>query len=418
MTARCCAGQGKPLRKAAAAALAVLLLAARPFPSSAEGNPLVCVMTAEDAGNGYEYLVQGIGTFTVNCQDGETVPILVYEAYDGCRAVLYRDGREVESDGLVYDPGLYELRIYRDGAEDGDYGSFHAAVKNEYSSLETGKAPELEEVRNPVLALSWDAGRKVFRYTFPDGVWFETNIPAGGWSRSAARITADDSLHIYQIYKDGEVEGIGNGTAFNETGGYELILRDNELGSRGTAAYYAVMSFRLYKDETLCLSRVNSPMGLKLVSVKRDGESEAVEDADSIQLEKDGRYELEYADGTGTVCWRMEFVRDTTPPQLRFSVPVDEGPVREDVSFAPSELDARVRLERNGSETTASLNIIRVNGNYHMEVSDRAGNCREYDFTVEKRTRIDIRTAVLTLAAAALLLAGGMAYWRRSMRVR
>lgn len=387
-------------------------------PSFAAGRPLTCVMTAEDAGNGYEYLAEGIGTFTVNCQENEVVPIFVFEAYDGCYAALYQEDRKIESDGLVYEPGRYELRIYGNEALDGDYGSFYVTVENEYNELEPEELQDLTEVKNPGLELSRDADRNVFRYTFPDGVWFETNVPLGGWSRSSVRIATDEKLHVYQIYHDGEVAGIGDELEFNEVGGYEIILRDNELGSRGGTAYYAVMTFRLYKNETISLSRVNTPMGLTLVSARKDDERIAVTDADCIQLTQDGRYVLEYADPAGVICWRMEFVRDTTPPKLRFNVPMNGEPVREDVAFSPSELDADIYLERNHSEVEASLNIIRVNGRYHMEISDPAGNRRDYDFTVDKAADIDPAAVLAVILVFLLLLAGGFAYWRRSMRVR
>ena len=401
-----------------AAALTVLCAALYAVPSYAEGQPLDCVMTAEDAGNGYEYEVEGVGSFTVNCKENEVVAIFVFEAYDGCYAALYQDGRKLESDGLVYEPGRYELRIYGNEALDGDYGSFYVTVENQYNEMEPEETADLTEIENPALELRWDADRNVFCYTFPDGVWFETNVPLGGWSRGAVQITTDDKLHVYQVYRDGEIVGIGDELDFNEVGGYEIILRDNELGSRGDTAYRAVMTFRLYKNETICLSRVNTPMGLKLVSARMDGERLETADTDSIQLTRDGRYVLQYADSTDTVCWSMEFVRDTTPPMLRFNVPMNGEPIREDVAFSPSELGASIYLERNRSEVTASLNIIRVNGRYHMEVSDPAGNMRSYDFTVAKSADINIRGVIVVALAVLALLAGGFVYWRRSMRVR
>ena len=103
---------------------------------------------------------------------------------------------------------------------------------------------------------------------------------------------------------------------------------------------------------------------------------------------------------------------------LRFNVPMDGEPIREDVAFSPSELGADIYLERNNSEVTASLNIIRINGRYHMEVSDPAGNMRSYDFTVTKSADIDIRSVIVIVLALLALLAGGFVYWRRSMRVR
>ncbi len=44
----------------------------------AEGTPIPCIMTGEDVGNGYEYTVPSIGSFTINGMEGETFQAAVF----------------------------------------------------------------------------------------------------------------------------------------------------------------------------------------------------------------------------------------------------------------------------------------------------------------------------------------------------
>ena len=81
-------------------------------PSKADPIELECVLTAEDVGNGYEYTIPGIGTFTVNGRDGETLSAAVFSLEDGCEAELFRDGYEADfNDGVILENGSYERRI-------------------------------------------------------------------------------------------------------------------------------------------------------------------------------------------------------------------------------------------------------------------------------------------------------------------
>ncbi len=397
---------------------AILLAAAFQTTVWAAGSPIGCVMTEEDVGNGYLYTVPGIGTFSVNCQEQETVAVAVFDVGEGGYPVYLKDGQEIVYDGMLYESGEYEFRLYGNEEREGDYGSFRFTIENTLTSgLEEGETRTLTEVRDPELTLSYDETTGMFRYTLPDGVYFDTNIPIGGWYRGQARLQTSEGLNIYQTYLDGESLGYLSDLSFNRVGSYEIVLRDNELGSRGDISYRLSLAFHLYVDETMNLTHINTPMGLRLSRVLWNGEEVPPESPDYFRAVRDGSYRLEYTDGRGVSCWSMEFKRDTTPPFIRFTPPLTEETLQEYVSFSPSEVTATVRIERNQEEVAASLNQIRVNGRYHMEITDTAGNMRDYDFSIRKLEELDPHMWIIILCVLLALAAAGAVYWRRSMRV-
>ena len=75
-----------------------------------------CVMVQEDVGNGYRYEAPGIGGFSINGQNGETLSAAVISLDPGLEVQILRDGYEASfSDGVILDNGSYEMRIFRKG---------------------------------------------------------------------------------------------------------------------------------------------------------------------------------------------------------------------------------------------------------------------------------------------------------------
>ncbi len=399
----------------------------------AAGTAIPCIMTAEDVGNGYEYTVAGIGKFSVNGLEGETLSAAAFTAERDCAMVFYKDGSLAEVDGgMVLDPGAYEMRLYRasDTEQKGDYGSFLFAIDNDYAATLERMDPEnLVVVENPALELTVEEpsllqgqqGGRRFRYMLPSGESFVMNVPQGGWSRGEVKLETSPGLNVYMVRLDGEPLDFSDGMTFNQTGSYEILVRDNELGTSGNVSYSVTICFTLYVSKTMNISHINAPMGLRLAAAYRDGveasSQEGIIGSDFIHLEADGSWVLEFADPAGNVVWDMELERDATAPYLRFSQETDGKTLAEAVSFTPSEVDAQIHIYRNGERAVASKNQIAVNGVYHIEVMDGAGNVRDYDFSVGirhtlKDKKLVIIPVVLLLAAGAVLL-----YWRKNIQV-
>lgn len=406
-------------KKALALLGGIALAFIQPRAVLAEGRPLACVMTEEDAGNGYEYTVPGIGSFTVNDMEGSTFQAAVFDMGEGCFPVLYRDDLEAGfEDRIVLDPGSYELRIYGNANHDGNYGLFRFTVENNYAENLTSVAGqgEVRVVEDPPLTVSYRPWEGVFRYTFPDGEYFDTNVPVGGWFRGRLHISVSDGLLALSVRRDGEPVDFTDGLDFGQAGSYEVVMRDNLLGTGGEASYRVAAGFHLYVSETMNISLVSAPQGLVLDTALLDG-NPLDTGKDFLHMGRDGRYSLLFADSQGQRCWAMEFVRDTKAPAAEFDRYADGGLLTDPVSFGLSEPMAKVRIWRNREEVQASSRKIAVNGVYHMEVSDEAGNVRDYDFSVRIRYALWNKNLFIIPFLFLLLAGAGFAYWRRNMRV-
>lgn len=278
---------------------------------------------------------------------------------------------------------------------------------------------DVDIVENPDLELSYNENTGMFRYTLPDGEYFEMNVPLGGWARTRAYLKTSEGLNVYQIWHDGELVSVGGMNEFLQVGDYEITVMDNEVGMSGSIGYKVSISFHLYLNERLSLTHINVPMGLFLEDAALDGDSlEAVTGRENyLHLEKDGRYVLQFADGEGNRCFQMEFVRDTVPPALYFDCPVDGMLLTEPVTFTPSERQAQIDIWRNLQTAYTSANVIAMRGDYRMEVSDDAGNVRDYEFTLHPDLVIwDKRLLIIPCVALAAVVISFF-YWRRNMRV-
>ena len=293
-------------------------------------------------------------------------------------------------------------------------------MEEELSQLLNGQQyVDVDFVENPDLEMSYIENTGMFRYTLPDGEYFEMNVPLGGWARTRAYLTTSEGLSLYQIWLDGELVSVGGMNEFLQVGDYEIRVLDNELGIKGRTGYKLSISFHLFLNESLNLTHINVPMGLSLESAALDGVSlEGITGRERyLHLEKDGRYVLQFVDGEEKRCFRMEFVRDTVPPALIFNCPVDGMLLTEPVSFTPSERQAQVDIWRNLQTAYASSNQIAMRGAYRMEISDDAGNVRDYEFTLHPDIVVWDKRLLIIPCVALVAAVVSFFYWRRNMRV-
>ncbi len=429
----------------------------------AESTAVESIMTGEDMGNGYQYTVPGIGRFYVNGEEGETLSAAVFSLDGGITPVLYRDGYKADfNDGVILDNGSYELRLYKEGKEDGSYGVFRFAIQNDYQDITDYDKKTLTVVENPELKLTYDGGEGYFLYTLPDGKRFASSIPAGGMGFGQAVLRPGEGLNVYRVLQNGEPVDFSEGLSFARPGSYLVTMRDNELGLDGDVSYRLDVCFRLCAERVMDISHINAPMGFRLASVKKDGKELKGFEKNYIHLTEDGSYELIFVPdeaeagegkkggdkaggdkaggdkaggdkagggkagrdkagggkaGGADIVWKTCFVRDSTAPFLIFSQPADGQVLREELSFMPSEGGCRVRVERNLEEAETPGSRIVQDGRYHMEITDRAGNTRTYDFDMKQGFEIlDRRMLIIPFM---LFAAGGAVciYCRRHMKV-
>ncbi len=377
-----------------------------------------CVLTAEDVGNGYRYEAPGIGGFTINGKEGETLSAAVISLDEGCSAEIFKDGYEADfSDGVILDNGSYEMRLYREGSEEAAYGVFRFTVKNSYGQILERDSENLIQVINPDLELDYSPTTGMFTYTLPDGEYFSSNIPSGGWASIRTQLEVSEDLNVYRVLRDGEPVDFSDGLVFDLPGSYRVTMWDNELGIKGDTSYRIDFCFVLYSPAPRNVSHINAPMGFMVSSVSLDGMAKATDSRDYVQLEEDGNYEILFEDPKGTIRWQMDIERDTSAPALYFTPDIKSGRVSEYVDFTASDRDADIRILWNGQQVEAYSPRLAMDGHYQITITDQAGNSRQYEFTLRKG--FDIRGGYLIIIPVLLLAAAGgiVLYWRRNMRV-
>lgn len=376
-----------------------------------------CVLVAEDVGNGYRYEAPGIGGFTINGREGETLSVGVISLDEGCVAELLKDGYEADfNDGVILENGSYELRIYREGAED-VCGVFRFTVENSYGDMLDYSIENLTQVNNPDMEMTYDPQTGRFTYTLPDGEYICAEVPFGGWSGHQTQVEVSENMNVYRVLKDGEPQDFSGGLVFSLPGSYRITLWDNELGLNGDTSYRVDFCFVLYAPAPKNITHINAPMGFQVRSLLWEGNSVEVKDRSYAQLERDGTYEILFENPEGTVRWQMELERDTTAPALYFSQDVEKGQTSEYVSFTPSEGNADIEILWNGQQVEAYSPRLAMDGRYQLTITDQAGNSRQYEFTLRKG--FEIRSGYLIVIPVLLLAAAGgtIFYWRRNMRV-
>ncbi|MFI3250196.1 MAG: hypothetical protein R3Y07_04470 [Eubacteriales bacterium] len=346
--------------------------------SAAEISP---VLIAEDQGNGYVYLVAGIGSFSVNLTPGETVSAAMFTLDDTVYPVLTRNSTVVPFDtGTIFEPGDYVLTLYGNEGHEGDFAVFPFVVENEYGDLFTGDFSDMELEENAPLVPSYDATKQLFLYTLPDGEIITSTVPRGGDSAENVSITLSKNLRVLKLYCDGKYM-LEDELSFSADGSYRIVLRSNEFGNNGDVSYEVIFEFTI-GNSVVRSAVVSTPDGMSLQSMSVDGVGVGSFTEQAAVLGQDGVYTLNYAVSGTEAIYTRTFLRDTTPPALYFDPPLSDEVMTKEVAFSLSDPKAQVELKRNGSSVFASRNLIAVSGNYVAEISDFHGNTRTYTFAV------------------------------------
>lgn len=399
----------------------MIAIFAVPLLALAAGTEVPLFLVAEDVGNGYRFEAKGIGGFTSNGKAGETVTAAAITVDSGVRAELLKNGEptEFETDSLIIENGEYELFLYSEHDKEGAYyARYDFSVKNEFEGLLQPESHETAVIENPETSVSYNTDREMFEYRLPDGKKFWLSIPAGGMGRVAVRLELSDGVHAYIMEKDGENVLMPENMVFAEAGSYRIKLLTNELGTDGEESYQFMVPFFVLQGGPQNISVVNAPNSFLIQSVTLNGRALISDKKEYVQMKQDGTYVIEFTGKEDpTMFYEIKLLRDTTPPCLLFSVPVDGATLKESLSYTVPEPGTVIELFHNGAAVTASKNIIAQDGVYRMVVTDKAGNSREYNFVMKQGYRVFDYRMVILLAVLLAAGAGLMLYWRRNMRV-
>lgn len=362
--------------------LLLFLAGASAFPETAFARlpDVAAVMAAEDEENGYRYECAGIGGFSTNISPGEKAAAAILTADQGLRWELYQDGvrQEYENGGLIFENGCYEYILYPADASE-PRGVFSFEIQGQYE-IQDGEALFVAD-KNPGFSITYEPEGNGYRHTLPNGESYFMTIPCGAYGVSPVSVEFSDGIAVYQVQKDGKTIFPETPYYFQETGLYQMDCMSS-FGDDGQAGgiYQFTVSFILLPGQVAGRDILFAPVHFSVQSVVRDGRM-AGGSGDYVLLQEDGLYRIVFAfQEDPQVQYTLSVLADNTPPSLVFSSNIYDPDLKAPLEFFCPEPGCSLAVYRNGIRTADTSGIIREGGQYWIQVTDPAGNLREYRF--------------------------------------
>lgn len=200
-----------------------------------------------------------------------------------------------------------------------------------------------------------------------------------------------------------------------EPGSYMVSVRNGGGSVR-------LIDFTIVGDVTNEITQFTVPEGFYISAASRDDEN-VYEGRYTLDMEKEGKYEIEYKCGPTDYVYNLSVVIDRTPPALNFQARLDkEGRVHSAVSFSGLEKTDSVVLLKDGTQVQPLINAdgtgkIVDSGNYIMRVYDAAGNMKEYQFTIMVYFNAGSWVFILAVLAVIAAVAAYVIFKRRSLKI-
>ena len=375
------------------------------------------VLTGGDESSGYKYLIPGVGSFDTNCKLGDSNSFVYVSPGEGLAITKVRkDGSAYNGDdGIYFEDGVYEVYI----GNGIDEAVFSFTVREESDSIMmslSSNSAEVNIVREPDMQLL--GGDGYFRYVLNDGEWIEANVPQGAYTRGNVQLSSSSGLTSISGFRNGEFI-TSEDNCYKQEGSYIITFWELEPVQGDKEVYRVDFCFDIIREPTMNLSMVTAPMGMKIAYAKKDGDAYPTEDTGRLFAKADGDYEILFTGiNDASLIYSMSFTRDTVPPALKFKPEFVKGEVLDEpLYYSGGEDIAELRILRDGVEVTAVEGVIRVNGKYALDVADRAGNSRRYEFII--KNGIPLPVGRMVIIPVILIIAGGiiLVHARKNMRV-
>lgn len=271
-----------------------------------------------------------------------------------------------------------------------------------------------EVIKDPPLKMSI-IQNGMLRYELPNGEFYETNVPNRMITSSPVKVEPSSEVAAV-VTKDGSSSSLFNSWYFSEPGEYQIKMIFYKLASENAedfSAYEVSHYFTITGKKTNAYDEISAPDGFTIVSAKRDGIAQEIENPESLVLEGDGLFEIRYRDiQTRSFYLSTTFERDTVAPFLTFSCEIEEGPVKGPVEFYKESTGDKVYLFYNGESAEAIDSVLSQPGVYAVTAVDDVGNSRVYSLEIKKKYRI-FETKTIILALVFLM---GVGAWFQLLR--
>ena len=282
------------------------------------------------------------------------------------------------------------------------------------------------EIKDKDITLSYDAGSDRYRYTKEDGGSFLMDVPLGSYSNTAVTVTCENGAWLQKLTRDDEVlfgeedfevsdnEAEEKPLEFKADlpGSYYFEVVTEEVTGLGRLKHKTPAGFTIVMDgEPKALDLIRAPDDFRIKEVLQNGIEQPLRNELFYDATKDGTYEI-FFESQRAPGWSFRFLRDSLPPGLKFDKDVTKESVEGPVTYTTTGTGDSVRVYYNNEEINSNGTLTAA-GNYRLEVSDRAGNTRIYEFllvydgSVPARYFIYCFTAILILAVLTVALAGG-----------
>jgi len=236
-----------------------------------------------------------------------------------------------------------------------------------------------------------------------------SNIPNGTVTTDRVSISVEDTLGA-ELYRDGALVSDPDFSNITQPGGYTFSINGN-----GTS--YQPISFQIVAKTTGLLQEYTMPDGFSVTGVTLNG-TEQNYNVSSVEFQQEGEYVVDYASPTTGKSFRLEVTIDHTPPTLLLANVNEKGVAKGPVDISDVEKGATIYILQDGKEITAGDGILDQTGDYHIILTDAAGNTSEYVFRISVYFNTAAILSFVILAAAIIVLCTYLSRERKKMRVR
>lgn len=236
-----------------------------------------------------------------------------------------------------------------------------------------------------------------------------SNVPNGAVTTETVSVIVDDALTV-ELYRDGVLVSDADLTSITEPGGYTVSI----IGSNTS---YQPVSFQIVSSVTGLLDEYTMPKGFSVNGVTLNGEKQNYS-ARSVELKDEGDYVIDYSCTLTGEEYRLMVTIDHTPPTLTLSNVNENGIAKGPVDISDVEEGAVIYVLHDGKEVSAVGNKLNETGDYHIILTDAAGNTSEYVFRIGVYFNAAAIISFLLLAAAITAMCLYLSRERKKMRVR
>ena len=221
-----------------------------------------------------------------------------------------------------------------------------------------------EQIVTVMTGVSYDRKSHMFVYSVPNTDYvISCSVASGMVTTETVSLSVPSDLTA-TLYKNGESVDKTDLTKIKDEGAYSLVLSGND--SKCTLFVFQV------------------PSGFSLVDVMIDDEKQPYSvGANIVDMQKEGKYVIDYRCTSIEVNFNLSVTIDHTPPEVTFEG-IKNGIAKNPVSIKGVEKSDTVKVLRDGEKINLSKDlVIRSPGKYVVTVTDDAGNSVSEKFEIK-----------------------------------